>query len=495
MRRLSRNLVGMLIMLVLLVLILIGVYAIGARYYRAHFFSGASINGVDVGGMTVDEAKYQIQDRIREYALVCKERSSQVESITGSQIYMQYVDDGTIDQLMEDQNELFWPFAFVGGGRKYTADIGFTYDKNSIEPVMDQMRCFQTEFVVAPHSAQIAHDGINYYVEESTEGSQLNYDATKEALMRAIEAGDTEIDFDALDLYMKPKLATQDAVELQAKADELNAMLATNVTYDFVDREYTVDRAVVQTFIREDEDGILQLNEEAIAQWVYDMAYETDTFGMSRDFRTTSGRTIHLTFGGDYGWVIHQEKTTEALIAAVRSGQQGELVPEYVYTAVDRSSNDIGDTYAEVCLEEQRMWFYKDGVLVVDTPVVTGDHPTGFDTPSGHVWAIDSMRSKEDVDMGGKPYRIQGVTVNYWIAFNGDCGIHDASWRKNWSSNAWQSYGGSHGCVNTPEDAVKKIYKAMYPGFAYEGLQYPVVVYYSLDQPEGPEPTQAVSVG
>ena len=485
----------MLIMLVLLMLILVGVYVIGARYYRSHFFSGATINGVDVSGMTVDEAKYQIQDRIREYALVCRERSSQLETITGSQIYMQYVDDGTVDELLNDQNELFWPFAFVGGGKKYTADIGFTYDKNAIEPVMDQMRCFQTEYIVAPRSAHIDTDGINYFVQESTEGSQLNYDDTKEALMKAIEAGETEIDFDKLGLYMRPKLATADAVELQAKADELNSMLSTDITYDFVDREYKVDRAVVQGFIREDENGILQLNEEAVAQWVYDMAYDTDTFGMSRDFKTTSGKEIHLTFGGDYGWVIHQENTTAALIEAIRTGQQGELTPDYVYTAVDRSSNDIGGTYAEVCIEEQRMWFYKDGVLIVDTPVVTGDHATGFDTPSGHVWAIDSMRSKEDPDMGGKPYRIQDVQVNYWIAFNGDCGIHDASWRSNWNSNAWQTYGGSHGCVNTPADAVKKIYQAMYPGFAHERLQYPVIVYYSVDQPKGPEPTQAVSVG
>ena len=48
MKRLSRNLVGMLIMLILLSLMLVGIYVIGMRYYASHFFTGTAINGVDV---------------------------------------------------------------------------------------------------------------------------------------------------------------------------------------------------------------------------------------------------------------------------------------------------------------------------------------------------------------------------------------------------------------------------------------------------------------
>ena len=38
------------------------------------------------------------------------------------------------------------------------------------------------------------------------------------------------------------------------------------------------------------------------------------------------------------------------------------------------------------------MWCYKDGVVVVDTPVVTGNVSKGYDTPSGSVWAIDAKK-------------------------------------------------------------------------------------------------------
>jgi lipoprotein-anchoring transpeptidase ErfK/SrfK len=51
--------------------------------------------------------------------------------------------------------------------------------------------------------------------------------------------------------------------------------------------------------------------------------------------------------------------------------------------------------------------------------------------------------------------------VNYWLAFTySGCGIHDASWRSasEYGGTTYQG-NGSHGCVNTPYDAVKKIYQ------------------------------------
>ena len=101
----------------------------------------------------------------------------------------------------------------------------------------------------------------------------------------------------------------------------------------------------------------------------------------------------------------------------------------------------------EICITTQTMWCYKDGQLVVETPVVTGNHATGFDTPSGSVWAIDAK--KADADLLCFRWR-----VAFWLPFNGDCGIHDSSWRGE-SEYGGQTYltNGSHGCVNTPYDA------------------------------------------
>ena len=86
------------------------------------------------------------------------------------------------------------------------------------------------------------------------------------------------------------------------------------------------------------------------------------------------------------------------------------------------------------------MWCYKDGVVVVDTPVVTGNVSKGYDTPSGSVWAIDAK--KHDAVLKGEGYT---QPVTYWMPFNGNVGIHDAdTWRSEYGGEIYKT-SGSHG--------------------------------------------------
>lgn len=50
--------------------------------------------------------------------------------------------------------------------------------------------------------------------------------------------------------------------------------------------------------------------------------------------------------------------------------------------------DDIGDTYVEIDYTNQRMWFYKDGELLVDTPVVTGNTSKKNGSPDWHLLYI-----------------------------------------------------------------------------------------------------------
>ena len=106
------------------------------------------------------------------------------------------------------------------------------------------------------------------------------------------------------------------------------------------------------------------------------------------------------------------------------------------------------------------MWFYINGKLYVDTPVVTGMADGVHDTPKG-VHTIFVHQS---------PSRLIGdtwdVMVNYWMQFTADgCGIHDSTWRASYEygGNTYLT-DGSHGCVNTPLDKVAKIFKKAHNG-------------------------------
>ena len=156
----------------------------------------------------------------------------------------------------------------------------------------------------------------------------------------------------------------------------------------------------------------------------------------------SSGQTITVS-GGDYGWLIAPNDTTTKIIDTIKSGQSQTIEPEYTYTGYCRDTNDIGNTYVEISLDQQHMWFYKDGQLIVDTDVVTGCHNKGWDTHTG-VYAI--MYKERDATLVGEGYN---SAVSYWMPFYANVGIHDASWRSSFGGSIYLNNGFSRLCKYT----------------------------------------------
>lgn len=109
-----------------------------------------------------------------------------------------------------------------------------------------------------------------------------------------------------------------------------------------------------------------------------------------------------------------------------------------------------GSTYVEISIDQQHMWFYKNGKLMADTDVVTGNN-NSMDTPKGYFSIFNKARNTNLTGPGYVSF------VNYWMAFYRGCGIHDASWRSKFGGTIYKG-NGSHGCVNTPKSQVVKIY-------------------------------------
>lgn len=149
-----------------------------------------------------------------------------------------------------------------------------------------------------------------------------------------------------------------------------------------------------------DANGDYSVDKNQVAAYVNSLGYKYDTFGCTRTFTTYDGRQKTIQ-GGDYGWAIDQTTETEWLYNAILAGTTEVRQPAYAYSGLCRDTNDIGNTYVEIDLTNQRMVFYKDGQLLVDTPVVTGCVRKGHATPTG-CFALDAMRSprsSKDLDM------------------------------------------------------------------------------------------------
>ena len=415
--------------------------------------------------MTADEVKEEIQNGIGQYRLQLVLIDGATETITAEQLNLQYVDDNKVDELLEQQNQWRWIASYFAGGKTYELAANTTYEQDRIDELLDAMSCFQEANIVAPEDAKLEFDGSQYVITPEVVGNTLDREKVKAAVIAAVDAGKTEINLDEEGCYLKPSVYQDDA-GLVAERDQLNQFMRTDLTYDFGDRTETVNASLIKDWIVKGEDGQYTVDEDKVMEYVKDLAYKYDTFGLAHEFTTSHGEKITLQRGGDYGWVMKKQATADELVQYIKEGKTGTIEPVYLYEGKSRDTNDIGGTYVEISIEEQRMWCYKDGQLIVDTPVVTGNpNKEGCATPAGSVWAIDAK--KQGAVLTGEGYT---QPVTYWMPFNGNVGIHDAdTWRSEYGGEIYKT-NGSHGCVNTPTENARKIFEAVEIGT-------PVIVY------------------
>ena len=442
------------------VALLVIAYGIGVFYYSNRFLSGTEINGMDCSGKTVEEVENNMESQIASYQLVLKERGDKSEAISASQISMEYISDGKIQELKEQQNPFTWFLAFARQ-QDYTLSATTSYDETALNAAVDALDCFKEVNVVQPVDAHLEVQDGQYVIVEETQGTALDSDKVKEAVKNAIDSGETLLDLDQAGCYIEPSVLSTDE-NLAKQRDEGNKLLTVTVTIDFSDRQEVIDADVMKDWLTTNEEGAVDLDRTKVREYVQQLQYEYDTFGSSREFTTSSGQTITVS-GGDYGWLIAPNDTTTKIIDTIKSGQSQTIEPEYTYTGYCRDTNDIGNTYVEISLDQQHMWFYKDGQLIVETDVVTGCHNRGWDTHTG-VYAI--MYKERDATLVGEGYN---YAVSYWMPFYANVGIHDASWRSSFGGSIYLN-NGSHGCVNTPTENAATIYNNIEKGV-------PVVVY------------------
>lgn len=442
----------------ILLLLTIAAYFVGVNYFTRHFLPGSKVNGFNCSYMTQEEAEALLAKKAESYVLAIQTRGNGQESITAEQVGLTYTPDGSVQKTLRQQSRFKWFLSF-GQQKSYELVSSISYDGAKLYQAVKGLKCIQNG--TAPADAYIGDNGTAFEIVPEVEGTQLDEDKVQEVIAQAVISTKLQVNLEEAGCYKKPAVYRDDEA-LAKQCEQANQLTDIIITYDFADRTETVDRSVIKDWLVI-RDGECTLDREKVAVYVHELAYQYDTFGNTRNFQTYDGRNITIT-GGDYGWAIDQNAETDALIAAVKSGETQVREPIYAYEGWSRDTNDIGYTYIEIDLTNQRMVLYKDGYPLVDTPVVTGNpNIPGMETPTG-CFALDAKQSP--AVLTGEDYE---ANVTFWMPFCGNVGIHDASWRTQFGDNLYL-WEGSHGCVNTPYDKAQIIYQNVDVGC-------PVVVY------------------
>ncbi len=128
------------------------------------------------------------------------------------------------------------------------------------------------------------------------------------------------------------------------------------------------------------------------------------------------------------------------------------------------SVGDAAKRFILLDISEQRLIYFKNKKVILDTNVVTG-FKNKHDTPDGHYVLYVSNK---EVDRTLRGYNDDGSRyespVDYWMPFitSRGIGFHDASWRSEDEFNdSTYIYDGSHGCVNMMHDDAKLLYNKL----------------------------------
>ena len=441
--------------------ILAVIYILGSILFTQVYMPNTSVNGADISLQPKADLRGNFKKSWKDYALTVVGKDEKTDTIKASTIdYVETMPDFKI----KEYSPWAWPvYAFTQ--KDYKVKTSISYDDAKLETALAYMHMVADKDITDPTPEMIVYkEGEGYSIADAKEGTRLDGMKLKKAVLDSFHKQDKKLDAKKADLYLKPTPA-EDLDHMKKHVASLNAIDAYKLTYNFSDREEVLAGEGLINLYKSAEDGSLEPDEEKVKAYVAGLGEKYDTFKGTRDFQATGGAMMRVV-GGIYGWQIDRPKTVEQLMTAMKDMKIQTLEPVYKRRAVSRNVNDIGNSYIEIDIARQHMWLYKEGNLVVDTPVVTGNPYAGNGTPTGthEIWMKERNRY-----LTGDTWKSY---VKYWMPFNWTgCGIHDSSWRGSYGGRIYLG-GGSHGCVNTPSSKAATFYENAFMGM-------PVIVYNS----------------
>lgn len=454
-----------------------GAYTAGRIYYRDKFLADTYINGVNVSGLTLDEATKALgADKIPAKLSFTTIDAKQIDIPTAEFDYTRN-GENEVKKIYDSVNRNAW---FAGFAKK--SDYSYTeksdYDADKLEELIKKADWGDTE--TSDASIELTDSG--YVINEEVQGTKItDMDQLIYTAQTALSNGEFDIKLDKeTGCYTVPEI---DSSEYTEQCEALNKVFDLSITYDF---DYTTETLTGKELIGLldlDDSGKYSVDEDKCMKYVEKLAKKYDTFDTERKFKATLQGDITIPTSSDakYGWWIDQQQTCDALVDMLEEGKSVESVDPIYYstgyfdfTGVESArskDDDIGNTYIEVDLTDQHLWYYKKGKLEYECYIVSGQTTSAARTTLPGVYKLWNKQTNyrmKDSNADGEEW---DTKCNYWnnVSLCG-IGLHDSTWRGAFGGEIYK-WNGSHGCINMPYDGAKYVYDNV-------ELGTPVVMYY-----------------
>jgi len=402
---------------------------------------GVSVAGVAVGGLTPDAAAARIAETVAATGVEFTVGSTSA-TITGADLGATIDAEGLAAQALGDH-----PLWQVGGWFPEPAPVAPVIDPDAAETAIAEAL---SGVWVDPVNASIAFDAASasYVVTPGIAGEGLTVDSVADAYVAHLHdgSGDTPARVTADLATLEPRITTAVA---EAKAAELNAMLATAGFYVGAERTVPLDPAFTAgwlTIVPSPADGTIEVTADtaAIQASVDSLQPLIDRAPVNgAQVINNAGKVLRVETAGQDGRVLGDTSgVADAFATQLAAGNGVYELPVQVTVAETVSVVRL----LEVDLSEQRLYLKENGQTIDSWLISSGK--SGWRTNTGHFTVNYKIRMQ---DMTGIDYFQPDVE---WVMyFSGDQAFHAVYWRDIWGVPM------SHGCVGMPTSLAKQIYQ------------------------------------
>lgn len=440
-------------------------------YYRNNFPVNTWINGIYCTGKTIEEVNKELIEQTELPDISVLDRNGTVWIIPAEDIELKPDYSTSLKKFLKKNATAMWMNNLKQPVEIFLNDAEFGWNDAKLSDNLKKL-----DFVMKEEQrstgCQVEYDEETGYFLLDGNTDRLNYEAALSYVKNSIFQGNFEISLLEGNCY--ENLSDDIRDERQRELwKQLDKFFSCKIVYDMGAEQIPLTKLILSDFLKADEnrqiltdeDGMIVLDEERISNWVDNLAASYNTCDTVREFQSTRGDIVSVKYS-TYGTELDADAEKEYLIQTLTEGSSGQElhVPAYKKEGFVRGLDDIGKTYIEVDMTNQHMYYYEDGVLKLDTDVVTGNTGRHMGTPEGINFVY---KKQKDRILRGADY---ATPVKYWMPVKGSIGIHDASWRKSFGGEIYKR-NGSHGCINTPPDVMEKLYEMVEIGT-------PVILFY-----------------
>ena len=448
-------------------------------YYENGFSIQTYINGIYCTGKSVEAVNQELNENFTYDGLSIK-INNECFYIDAEEIHYEYDYREPLNHYLKQQNPFLWIENLIGNHKEYQLFPAVTYDELTLERIVGDIVKEQNLQSVHEVTLQATEDG---FLLVNTKENVLDESKLARIIENALLEGKDTINLAEEDCYYDMAYTSQEE-ELMAFYDLVNDYQSRQVVYhfgeekenfdagdlaktlscysDFVVPQNTMPDSYKEAYFL--EENLLKVDEQAVGALLEEKFAPYNTY-RNHVFTTHDGRVLTIK-GGTYGNLLNMKKEKKEFITFLSSDVVFyDREPEYIREVGLKGKDDIGDTYIEVDIGQQKMFYYRDGELFIETDVVTGKNNA---TREEVCYVYGKQRNRV---LKGPGY---ASPVKYWMPVSGGIGIHDASWRSEYGGDIYIK-NGSHGCINTPLEVVEKMYEVMEVGT-------PCIIYYGLEE-------------